>query len=596
MPRKTTAQQEVAHFAKQVANGRGFGDALKLVKFHRSLYDSYQKLAENKPDGDDPKKLNDHQIKLNTIRDLYINIQNFLNDCDHLHSKMEGGNATGEEQLASMNKAVNSLQAMDDGMAACKEKYPDLFAGSKEYSEIAKVLDNEEFTQGKEYLKTLGIKTNDIISAAKFEKNGGFSRMGPKNASKMAEDLKAMPRKLMTNVSHLSREFNVKPAELLEIAGKFIDYGVAMSQLIGNDELSGEQVNNSLGLLKGFPDFLNKKLSSGKSYYELFKSTAELTENIGQDRFKKHLSDVEKYLGLDLGIEEIKGIKPVKEIERLGQDDEALQITDELSWKNYMSDHYREALNGDEQALSKVLVGAIHHYNRESKPVEFSKKTARREAAELMKIPSFKQFAKSPDQVRDLLTRKNFIEDLSNFSAGLARPFAADPDAQLIALRNLKSMYSHMDSPVGRSSKWNAITNAMAGLDGMDLLTVKPGRDGKLPPEYEAKLQEIFNATVAYEKGKKSLRRNQDGRNRFDQSLDILAILGTVSPQAKLAAQAVFDRTNEVRRKHDPNHVDIDIDNYGIAFAKNHENDGVEKAGKNHNILVEADEFGPKLN
>ena len=66
---------------------------------------------------------------------------------------------------------------------------------------------------------------------------------------------------------------------------------------------------------------------------------------------------------------------------------------------------------------------------------------------------------------------------------------------------------------------------------------------------------QIFDAVEAYTKGKKSVRKTQEGRESFDLAMTALAIAaGGGDPAAKQRAQNLVDRINEVRGSQDEKH------------------------------------------
>ena len=73
---------------------------------------------------------------------------------------------------------------------------------------------------------------------------------------------------------------------------------------------------------------------------------------------------------------------------------------------------------------------------------------------------------------------------------------------------------------------------------------------------------QIFDAVEAYTKGKKSVRKTQEGRESFNLAMTALAIAaGGGDPVAKQRAQNLVDRINEVRGSQDAkhkNHVSLD--------------------------------------
>jgi hypothetical protein len=154
-------------------------------------------------------------------------------------------------------------------------------------------------------------------------------------------------------------------------------------------------------------------------------------------------------------------------------------------------------------------------------------------------------------------TRVEAFKQLYDLPAYLKRTC---PDGKTY-LEKLKQMEPMMDSPQGRSEKWERFRESIRTIDLND-----PENSG------EKKLQEILDKTVDYTKGKKSLRRKQADQNCFDQSLDVLSVLAEGGEYARLAAQAVVDRTNEVRLGHDKDYNKISLKGYGLKHIAEHTN------------------------
>ena len=72
---------------------------------------------------------------------------------------------------------------------------------------------------------------------------------------------------------------------------------------------------------------------------------------------------------------------------------------------------------------------------------------------------------------------------------------------------------------------------------------------------YADQLQNAFDAATKYMKGRKSLRKDARGQKKFDHAMTTLAELSKAGKFALNAAEAVMDRSNEVRLKHDPDYT-----------------------------------------
>ena len=101
------------------------------------------------------------------------------------------------------------------------------------------------------------------------------------------------------------------------------------------------------------------------------------------------------------------------------------------------------------------------------------------------------------------------------------------------ALAKLKIIGAAMDPSSRRSPEWKAMKQAFT----------KP--DPHLSKEQQ--LQFAHECVTKYMKDKKSLRSNAEEQDRFDQSLDALAVLSEVGPLAKAKTSVLQDRINYVR-------------------------------------------------
>ena len=90
---------------------------------------------------------------------------------------------------------------------------------------------------------------------------------------------------------------------------------------------------------------------------------------------------------------------------------------------------------------------------------------------------------------------------------------------------------------------------------------------------------QIFDAVEAYTKGKKSVRKTQEGRESFDLAMTALAIAaGGGDPAAKRRAQNLVDRINEVRGSQDLKHKNhVSLEAYAPREVREQEKQQPEK-------------------
>lgn len=237
------------------------------------------------------------------------------------------------------------------------------------------------------------------------------------------------------------------------------------------------------------------------------------------------------------------------------------------SWEDYLkaqTANIPHDLEGQRERLACVLLGAFEAKRQEAAlrqgkvvpPAPFQKKAAEKNVAKIREMPVFQQLCKDPRNVRALL-RAGSNGDFKRFNAtiNVFRPFASTDRAQsLLVLEKLKGMTEYMDPKQGRSSAWKAL------IDSLNSINLN---DPELDPE--KKLQEIYDKDCAYLKGKKSLRKNQELQNRFDQGMDVLAVLAEAGDFARMACQSVVDRVNEVRTGHDLDYKPIKLKQFGAG-------------------------------
>ena len=258
----------------------------------------------------------------------------------------------------------------------------------------------------------------------------------------------------------------------------------------------------------------------------------------------------------ELGLEEKLVPEPVPEPKPVDTADENGLTFEEYYRQNANQGYNTRLKDKDAQALAKdqyakALASALNIGSGK----QFNLDEVNRAAEEIKKTKAFQALTRAK-------TREGTIKWLAEYSNrntrlmsedafSMVRPYYASHEKQIQVLTNLKEMAAQMDPPTGRSTKWKNLVNS---LNSIDL------NDKNLNPE--KKLEEIARLNEEYQKGKKSERFSEDGQNRFDQSLCITKELGNVSAGAKMCADGIFARTNEVREKKDQ--LLVREDDYGV--------------------------------
>ncbi len=309
--------------------------------------------------------------------------------------------------------------------------------------------------------------------------------------------------------------------------------------------------------LYDLPAYLKKTCPDGKTYLDKLKDAAEKDpRGLGAAALYDDLALLDSKLRMGLDLPPLKKAEPKKGADK--------------TWREYTRMHLTDVPHAPEKKaeyLSKAMVGAVLAARNVVAPkgeaMPFELETARDTAKQLQKLPVFQQLCKNPTKVRQLLAAGKEDQGKLVLAAGqIQRPFSQCSKEQCRSiLEKLKQMEPMMDSPQGRSEKWERFRESIRTIDLND-----PENSG------EKKLQEILDKTVDYTKGKKSLRRKQADQNCFDQSLDVLSVLAEGGEYARLAAQAVVDRTNEVRLGHDKDYNKISLKGYGLKHIAEHTN------------------------
>ena len=372
----------------------------------------------------------------------------------------------------------------------------------------------------------------------------------------------------LAKVTGVIREINAyKPFR--KAVGKDIRQGLS---LVYRDLLNIYEGTTTEQTLEGYKTglqwktFLMSRTQTGKSLYEEMKKAVMESGNSLEDFYRNMYY-----------MEEVFGGEP----KMADLDPESVPPVDErkpTTWEEYSMKHLANVPYSFEERndyLAKALVGSFKNGPSKLEPgvrkEGFSARRANSYVSQLKKYPIFQQLCKNRDHVNSIL-KEGAKDPSSLYETGIKmhRPFhgISKKESDRI-LTKLKTMAPLMDGTQWKSSDWNRLVNSIRSIDLND-----PNKSG------EKKLQEILDNGVAYTKGRKSLRKDAADQKKFDQSLDVLSVLSEANEYARYAAQAVIDRTNEVRRGYDPNYKGIRLIQYGASKLLTHTNSRDEELKK----------------
>jgi len=332
----------------------------------------------------------------------------------------------------------------------------------------------------------------------------------------------------------------------------------------GSDSVEGAK--EGITEAQKMKSFLSRKLPGGKTYYDALKKAAK-DQKIPMKTFFEDLHFMNEKLDMGLDMPKLDKDLVVPKVRNIG----------EYNWENYAKAHLVSLPYSPKQKqeyLAKAMAGAFlageKKRNPNAKETPFSLASARNAAKYIMDKPGFKRLTADPSKVDKLLAEGAKDPDkLFDEAVRVNRPFYnIGRDKTREILSNLKKMQPLMDGADAYDSKWAALQESISSID---LKSNDPALSG------EMKLQEILNRTTDFMKGKKSLRKSEEHRNCFDQSLDVLAELAKGSAQAEAQAQVLIDRTNEVRKGHNKDHKPIGLRSYGMSNVWKHTNSEDDK-------------------
>ena len=229
--------------------------------------------------------------------------------------------------------------------------------------------------------------------------------------------------------------------------------------------------------------------------------------------------------------------KPAKKGEPLP----TVKMPREKTFHHYIHLHTGTAVNklSDEKLTEYAAkVGAAVFLQMEPNE-QFDLKKLHKVADTLAKNQNFRAAVREagPENLRDMLRSGN-VQDLTRMIAGTPERYHIDQNAAM----KLNEYYDMMKTE-GRSTEWQNLKKAVG--------------------EAEKDSAPVFDAVEKYLKGKKSVRRHQEGRDSVDLALNILSTVAFSGDKVAMErAQILVDRINEVRGAEPGSRDYVDLRDY----------------------------------
>ena len=202
----------------------------------------------------------------------------------------------------------------------------------------------------------------------------------------------------------------------------------------------------------------------------------------------------------------------------------------------------------------------------EKQQVPFSSDAIKKKAAQLKRDANLDDL--SNDVYKSMLSRKDSLKKCGKSINKLIYGIGEGKDTDEF-FNKMEKLYRNMMSDEGRTPAYKAFYAAVKKL------ATSPLRNN--PDEIANANADLLEKITAYQKGKKKVRSSDDGKARFDNSMDALAILDEYCPGLRKQSRALVARTNHVRgvegKKTNKYYVDLKKFGADNAAAKKEERD-----------------------
>ncbi len=495
--------------------------------------------------------------------DFYRALENLSKSIKGLEfDKNDGSNKTEECLVKLKDAAIKYRDSVDNSADAALKK------------NIAVMVINEYFM-----VSQYGNITNNLNAFQKWmntsdEAKNAFDNL-PKKAkdakqkriddARKAEELKKQEEDRIKEEERKAAEElqKVKDAinKLLKDADKFLDNLEAAKGGIetSNTNITWAKNNNK-------PDRLQ--------HFKNTKLTHEQTIKVSTTGFEKCLEDLEK-LGCN---QDDKNVKERidkfdeiwKELGKLGYKSDAKKAKKQevkqaaknnkqaknanpananpVNYDRYMELHTGEHKGKDDAAKIKNFAKVLAAYSLKMspKPVKFSLDKIHKLADSIKEIYELDRLDKT--KLDDILaTPQSAIEAGDKIRQKI---YGVEPASYNNYLEDMTKLKNSMMDPAKRSDEYKAWAKTVEAAANLITTTANMNDKQKAAAFAQANI-DVVEATFKYMKGKKSVRFSDDGKARFDNALDSLAIVSKYAPGTNKRIGKVIDRINYVRTKGD---------------------------------------------
>ena len=308
---------------------------------------------------------------------------------------------------------------------------------------------------------------------------------------------------------------------------------------------------------------MNKKVISKRA----------MAPKVGNVKKSVTFADIDNIMAND----DFAGITPVDKIKEDAQ----------KKFSNYITAHTGENRVSDDneknvEMLSKAMAACLLKGNPENRV--YSLKKIHDLAEKLMVSLELKKM--EPDKIKNsLMDRHNLIDSIKERTMDIYYPVS---DEAKFA-EELGSISKSMMSSFDRSPEYQRMAKYAKNIGGLE-------SEYRQTPEGRAEyVENIFNllmATENYMKIKKGIPPTENGKDRFDNALDILATVRKYIPEARDRVDSLVERTNQIRDvKSSKDKGFVDIEKYGKdraykAAVERHKRDSGAKGNDIKNVKL----------
>ena len=234
---------------------------------------------------------------------------------------------------------------------------------------------------------------------------------------------------------------------------------------------------------------------------------------------------------------------------------------DKAEYDRYIKSHLvkiKNEPNKNTKNLSKALAAILLKQSKENK--SFDTSLVHGQADNLMVALDMKEFGNN--KLTEMMSTPDKAK--SEMYGIVVDMYETQNPAAYI--KDMKKLAEHMMKDDDRSYEYQHMVKSVRVIANMkpeDLNTEK-GKLALIGANFDLML-----SVQSYMKGKKSIRFSDDGKDRFDNSLDALAVMNKYIPGCRKVVDKTVDRINIVRNAREAEKKGhVDIENYGADRAE----------------------------